>query len=615
MESVPRRLRRLTPMRSVRGQMVLVFLLLTLLVLFLISAGLLVGLERYYTNYYTGQLKSVATSVATVLGQLVSGDPATAVEAITQSTPPPLSLPGSGMVVLDAATDHVINESGVSGALTGAQYPLPADLRNPPARGAAGIVRVKGAGEQVWASAPVVVGGKTVAIVVAEYPLEQVYLLIDQIRAVLPLITLLALVVVGGVSYILARTVTGPIGALTRRARAMAAGDLTTRLPVHGPDEVGQLAIVLNHLGRRLQETLREIRAEQGRAAAVLQNMTDGIVVLDAAGRFVSSNSAASALLRLDPASAAGRPSEEVLPPDLFRALLQGAAEAQLASALADGTAPDHPGGGPTLAIGDQRVQLRITPLVDDGQVQGQVIVLYDVTARERLDAMRKELVANVSHELRTPITTVKLYVESLLEWGLEDPTDARGKLSVIAGEVDRMARLIADLLELSKLDEQKIIRQKRRVDVRELAAGVSEQFSPGARDKGIELRVVASGSDFEVDADPDRIVQVMGNLLANALDFTPMGGRIWMRVHGAPSGVRVEVEDTGVGISPDELPRIFERFYRVESSRSRQYGGSGLGLAIAREIVEAHGGSVGIQSQRGQGTTVHFILPRAWGA
>jgi two-component system sensor histidine kinase VicK len=268
------------------------------------------------------------------------------------------------------------------------------------------------------------------------------------------------------------------------------------------------------------------------------------------------------------------------------------------------------------VAFADRWIQVRLTPLGDDGEVQGSVAVLYDVTARERLEAVRKELVANVSHELRTPITTVELYVESLLEWGLDDPRDARQKLHVVADEVDRMARLINDLLELSKLDDRKIVRNRQSVDMRTLCRTVQERFDERAHQKGVRIILDPSANlpeePFHAEVDADRILQVLTNLVSNSLDFTLPGGEIRLGVEAsAHDTLSIEVSDTGVGIPARDLPRIFDRFYRVEGSRSREHGGSGLGLAIAKEIVEAHGGTIDIESQEGVGTTIRFTLPR----
>lgn len=617
------RLRRLSPVHSVRGQMVLFFLLLTLLVLFLMSAGLLVGVERSYTAQYSGLLKQTAAIEANQLSsvlQTATADITSEENAIAASGLTAKELPDGGLagiVVLNPADDTVIGATSPA-VLLGEpypwpqQFPAPADLDRP----VAASVPVRGAADEIWAAAPVRVHGRLAAIVVAEYPLNQIYLLVNEIRAQLPWFTLGALVVSALISYLLALTFTGPIGELTRRSRAMAAGDLATRLPVHGPDEVGQLAIVLNHMARRLQETLRQIRAEQGRAAAVLQNMTDGILVLDAFGHTVSCNPAAVSMLHLDPTGYGGRPVAELVPPALASVLAPVRMDEPSPSDQAN-TSGFSAQTLSMVAFADRWIQVRLTPLVDDGEVQGSVVVLYDVTARERLEAMRKELVANVSHELRTPITTVKLYVESLLEWGLDDPLDARQKLHVVADEVDRMARLINDLLELSKLDDRKIVRNRQSVDIRTLCRTVQERFDERAQQKGVRIIMDPSAVDlpeerFRAEVDADRILQVLTNLVSNSLDFTSPGGEI--RLHVGPSvrdRLSVTVSDTGVGIPARDLPRIFDRFYRVEGSRSREHGGSGLGLAIAKEIVEAHGGTIDIESQEGVGTTIRFTLPQ----
>ncbi|MBX6377138.1 MAG: hypothetical protein IRY95_01145 [Clostridia bacterium] len=255
----------------------------------------------------------------------------------------------------------------------------------------------------------------------------------------------------------------------------------------------------------------------------------------------------------------------------------------------------------------------RLAAIADEsGCVTGAVIVFHDVTEQERLEQMRREFVANVSHELRTPLTVVKSYVEALQDGTWRDEEVAPRFLGVVAAETDRMVRLVNDLLTLSRLDYHEAALKLSEVDVPMLVRKVHARFADRCREKGIALHEDCPGGLPPALADADQVETVLVNLVSNAVDFTPSGGRIRTRCRREGDVLAVSVEDTGIGIPEEDLPRIFERFYRVDKGRSREYGGTGLGLAIARQIVEAHGGRIAIQSAQGKGTTVHFTLPLA---
>lgn len=446
--------------------MVVVFLLLTYMAMQVISAGLL-------NRFQSDEIASERQTLQTELGLILEGlDNSAHLQAQLQAQAQ------SYLVNLVYFNRHGLPQwtSGLGGTAD-----LPPQAVSTVLSGAASAEcpRPQPRALVLWCVGPVTVNGSVVGALAASQGLSGIYQVIQDARGALFSWTLAALVVIGGFSLLVARSITGPIGALTRRARAMAAGDFAARLPVGSRDEVGQLAQMFNHLARRLQET----------------------------------------------------------------------------------------------------------------------------------EAVRKEIVANVSHELRTPITTIKLYTESLLDWGLDEPEVARPKLEVIAAETDRMVGLIGDLLDLSRIDHRGVIRSRRRVDVGELALSVATSQQARAQRKGVALSVEDTGG-CAAPVDADRIVQVLSNLLTNAIDFTPDGGRIAIRVCRQDQDVCVEVTDTGPGIPVEALPRIFDRFYRVDPSRSREHGGSGLGLAIAKEIVEAHGGTIEAVSPPTGGTRIRFTLP-----
>ena len=584
--------------------MVAVFLLLTLVVMETIAVGLLSQMRRYYVSkdhqkllVQLNGLNNLATNALNTTPQQQLSSVQTALQ--TGVTTPILA------ELLNTNLDCVWSSQACAPSLVLQGLDLPAveqdqNQCNQPTPGAL---------QQISCAIPVLLPstGAVWGILIAWMPESSIYQTIQQVRSILFTWTLVALALMGGLSLLLARTISGPIQGLTRRARAMAAGDFSGPLPVQGRDEVGQLAFVFNHLAHRLQETLDEIRAEQRRAAAILNNMTDGILALDAQGSVILCNPSAAILLGVEPGAVLGKPASAAVPPALARALPDppGASLPPAGVAVTGAALPGIP-----VRTQNRHLQVHVAPLISGGVSRGTVVVLQDVTARERLDALRKEFVANVSHELRTPVTTIKLYAESLLEWGVADPEVARTKVTVIAEETDRMDRLIRDLLQLSRLDHGHDERERSPVDLPGLARGAVARLQPGALRKGVDLRLEFAEGVPAVPADGDGLVQVITNLLTNALDFTPPGGQVTVSVGCDERFVRVEVADTGQGIPAADLPRIFERFYRVDTSRSREHGGSGLGLAIAKELVERHGGTIGVESRPGEGSRFWFTVP-----
>lgn len=534
--------------------MVAVFLLLTYMAMQIISVGILNRLQKYSITSYQTTLGSELTTIK----KGVDGTAPSSADAADTWRQIALKVQQRAQFFFPSVNIVVLNNDRQVQWTSGLGQPdFPPEALAAVISGQTPLVcpRPASGAALVWCVAPILdASGRVLGALAASTSTSGIYNTIQSVHDILFTWTLIALVVIGGLSLLVARSITGPIGALTRRARAMASGDFTARLPVQSHDEVGQLAQMFNHLGRRLQETLDEIRAEQRRAAAILSNMTDGIVAVDAEGRILLCNPSAAAMLEVEAQAVIGRPATAVMPQGVGLRLrpptsaqaqtpvgdgMDSQAGADVALRPSVGAACENAGQAASstdtapLAISARSRHLlaHFAPLGDPGTLRGTVIVLQDVTARERLETMRKEFVANVSHELRTPVTTIKLYTESLLEWGLDDAVAARPKLEVIGVETDRMARLIGDLLQLSQLDHRGIIRGLKRSDVAVLARTVATSQQARAGRKGVELTIAVCGGPCEALLDPDRIVQVLNNLLINAIDFTPEGGRVSVAV------------------------------------------------------------------------------------
>ena len=256
-------------------------------------------------------------------------------------------------------------------------------------------------------------------------------------------------------------------------------------------------------------------------------------------------------------------------------------------------------------------LQANFAPYKDEkGEKAGIVMVLQDITERQRLDNMRKEFVANVSHELKTPLTSIKSYTETLLEGALDDRELSEHFLEVVNSEADRMARLVRDLLQLSSLDYNQTKWNKRESDLVKIIENSVLKMSMTAKNKNQSLHFITREDALMVYLDTDRIEQVILNILSNALKYTPDNGEIKVFLDKKEQDAIIRIVDNGIGIPKEDIPRLFERFYRVDKARTRELGGTGLGLSIAQQIIEVHQGKIKINSNEGEGTEAVIILP-----
>src|SRR5262245_10013962 len=401
------------------------------------------------------------------------------------------------------------------------------------------------------------------------------------------------------------RRVTRPLRGMEEAARRMAEGDLAQTVPVAGTDEIAELGVALNRTAVALREKIERLGDEQAKVRTILDGMIEGVVALDDRGRLLFLNPAARAMFGVENGTPEGRSFLEVI---RQKGLLDLVNEVR----ASDAPARHELELGPPV---NRVVAARGAPLGLGPDASGVLLVLHDVTELRRLERVRSEFVANVSHELRTPLTCIKGYLETLLDGALDDQAYARRFLEVAGTHAERLDRLIDDLLELTNIESGRVTLVPMSLDLGDVVAGVAAMFERQTTQSGQTLeRVVPAG--LTVHADRDRLVQILVNLVDNAVKFTPEGGQIRIESEAGPDGrVEVRVCDTGIGIPSTDLPRITERFYRVDKTRSREIGGTGLGLAIVKHLVQAHGGELRIESTLGHGTTVSFTLPAGEGA
>ncbi|MBM3885135.1 MAG: HAMP domain-containing protein [Gemmatimonadetes bacterium] len=402
---------------------------------------------------------------------------------------------------------------------------------------------------------------------------------------------LLALLGALAIALVFSRSVSRPVEELRDVAQALADGDLERRPSLRAPGEVGDLAVALRRLAEQLSARLRALQADESLLVQLTESLNEGVLAIGTGGSVVRINETARRLLGVQ----ARLPfSVDLLPREVT---LREAVTAAFAGETTDGA---------EVIIAGRTLNVTARPLADGGAV----LALFDLTRVRRLEAVRRDFVANVSHELRTPLTIVGGFAETLAEGDV--PSEVRQQFADrILGNTRRMQRIVDDLLDLSRIESGGWVPNPVPVDL----SGVTSEVIASARDaataKGIDLLVHIAADAAVAHADPTALRQVLGNLVDNAVRHTATGTvTLFSRAHEA--GIEVGVRDTGIGIGASHLPRIFERFYRVDPARSREAGGTGLGLAIVRHLVEAHGGRVRAESTEGVGTTIVARFPHA---
>ena len=444
-------------------------------------------------------------------------------------------------------------------------------------------------------------------------PVRQVAQGFSRFRRDFLAIALISLLVASGIAILWARAIARQLRRMVVFAQGVSRGEMTTRLRIASRDEIGELAEALNAMTGSLKETLHRLEQEGERVRTIMESMAEGLLVIDGQGRISLANPAAEALLCLKQGEARGRtPLEAVRSHDLDELVKAADREKGGASAEITLIAPRR-----RILAGTATV-LRET----GGVPQGTVLVLRDVTELKRLEEVRMEFVMNVSHELRTPLTAIRGYVETLLEGELKDQEEARRFLGIIHRHAERLGRLLNDLLDLSNIELERAPLHCRPLHLTEIARQALAMLAPLAEQKGVELTAGVPDALPPVLADRDRLVQILVNLIDNAVKYTPEGGSVRLgaavlqptptQSTQSQSAVELIVEDTGIGIPRKDLPRITERFYRVDKARSREQGGTGLGLAIVKHLVQAHGGTLIIESELGKGTRIRVALPVA---
>ena len=426
------------------------------------------------------------------------------------------------------------------------------------------------------------------------YPLATIRSHIAEIEGALLRATLLALLFALALAVLVAQLISSRLRRIVGFAERVASGDLSARIAEPGGDEIAQVAMALDRTARRLEENFSSIRQSRSDLEALLNSMKDGVIAVSSDMKVLWANDAITSMVRR-PLRIGAPVTELVRHPDFLATLRTALETKQRESTIASSLA------------GRGSFSITAEPLPDGGVVS----VLHDISEIERVEKTRRDFIANVSHELRTPLTSIRGYAETLLDSDQAANGNAREFLQVIRRNAERMSRLTEDLLVLARVESGEEKLDLRPHPARVLVAEAVSSMQEDARTANVEL-TIATVPDTMVVADSYAIHQVFANLVSNALRYAQSGKKVVLGANDQPGYVEFYVQDFGPGIGSEHLPRIFERFYRVDKARSRETGGTGLGLAIVKHIVLNHAGAVKVESTVGRGSTFFFTLPKA---
>ncbi len=450
----------------------------------------------------------------------------------------------------------------------------------------------------LYVAVPISQNGQVVGVARLSVPLDTLEASINHMQWTIGLATFAAALLAILLAILITNSAIRPLQQLTKAARRLGTGDFkTTEIP-DSEDEFGQLSQALKHMAVQLDAQIDDLKVERGKLAAVLSQMADGVLITNVEGVVQLINPAAEKIFKVKASFALGRSVVEIV----RHHQLVETWKKSIESGEQQST---------TLEIKAENLFLQsvVIPLRD--MLPGSTLILcQDLTRLRRLEMVRRDFISNVSHELRTPLASLKALVETLQEGALEDPPAARRFLTRMETEIDTLTQMVQELLELSRIESGRVPPELKPVTPQALLTPAVERMHLQAERAGLSLRMECPPDLPQVQADAGRMEQVLVNLLHNAVKFTPPNGEIVVSASQEEQAVVFRIKDTGIGIAPGDLPRIFERFYKVD--RARSSGGTGLGLSIARHMVEAHGGRIWAESEVGKGSTFYFSLPMA---
>ena len=588
--------------RSLHMKLMLILLLLITSLMAVVGAFLTTSVSSFYIDTFYEQISAVFSDdsdgyVSTLRARAAEPDGAAGIKEMLEGRAGSLGIDyrTRNYFILDGQSGTYLDGSAEASELPREQTANLLTARNAVAQGDSTLVgdRSDITADYMDAAIPIMGGGNAYIIYILDNKdtvtdlNSQLFLIIMQALVIGLLISVL-------LSFLLSKTMVGPIEKLTAGAERVAAGDFDSQLPVESTDEIGILTGTFNEMADVLQATLAAVENERNKLDTLFLHMTDGVVAFDHDSLLIHCNPAATNMLH-----------RSVPEGTTYDTLFGQVYPFQETLAL---QRPNY--AEAEMEVGDRTLELFLAPF--SGRARGGVlVVLHDVTEQHRNEERRKEFVANVSHELRTPLTNVRSYAETLRDAEGDIPVETSNSfLDIIITETDRMTHIVQDLLTLSRLDAGNAELVLSRFPFGDAIESVTRANALAAKQHGHTLTYTPPESLPLIVGDRSRLEQVMMNVIGNAVKYTPDGGHIAITAGSTEAEVWMEVCDDGIGIPEKDRDRIFDRFYRVDKARSRESGGTGLGLSIAREIVQRHHGTIALAPHEGPGTTIRLTLP-----
>lgn len=593
----------LKQLQSLHTKLVIVYVLLIIIGMQIIGLYFTNSLEKELTNNFMKNIKQYATQLEVNIERIYKDNPSNAQKEVqsllneyaNRQEIEEIRFIDKDQIIMATAKlsshsliNQKVNDNSVQKAISLGE----ANSHN--------VLKDYGNGkERIWIyNLPVKNDNDVIGNIYIESNINDVYNQLNNINQIFIIGTAISLFITVILGFFIARTITRPITDMRNQTVEMSKGNYTQRVKIYGNDEIGELALAFNNLSKRVQEAQANTESEKRRLDSVITHMSDGIIATDRRGRIRIVNDMAIKML--------GMAKEDLIGYYMLNVLkIEGDFSLEEIQENNDSILIDMNEEEGIIA----RVNFS-TIVQDTGFVNGYIAVLHDVTEQQQVERERREFVANVSHELRTPLTSMNSYIEALEEGAWKDENLAPSFLSVTREETVRMIRLVNDLLQLSKMDNETEQITKEIVDFNMFINKIINRHEMAAKDTTF-VREIPNETLF-TEIDPDKMTQVFDNVITNAMKYSRGDKRVEFHVkqNALYNRMTIRIKDNGIGIPINKVDKIFDRFYRVDKARTRKMGGTGLGLAISKEIVEAHNGRIWANSVEGQGTSIFITLP-----